>query len=125
MFVGARAAAAAELGCSAAEGEAVTETPFRLQPGDYRLQFADFLDRLADGPVGAEEWLSFVVTHYPDEFLEEIRRQCVRLACGYGDRDQRPDTPAGREVLRLWAGQLRASRAARQPEPAAAPDRGG
>jgi hypothetical protein len=97
---------------------AVTDTPFRLQPGDYRLQFADFLDRLAAAPVGAEEWSSFVVTHYPDEFLEEARRRCVRLACGYGYHDRGPDTPAGRELLRLWAGQLRASR---QAEPAAGP----
>jgi hypothetical protein len=108
-------------GLEGAGGGPVTDTPFRLQRGDYRLQFADFLDRLATAPVGAEEWSSFVVTQYPDEFLEEVRRRCVRLACGYGYQDRGPDTPAGQELLRLWAGQLRSSR---QAEPRAAPNAG-
>ncbi|HEY2786419.1 MAG TPA: hypothetical protein VGJ05_15740, partial [Fimbriiglobus sp.] len=50
--------------------------------GNYRLQFADFLDRFASDIAGEEEWSSYIVTQYPDEFLEEMRRCCVRLTIG-------------------------------------------
>ena len=78
---------------------------FRLQKGDFRQQFADFLDRLAIAPVDKEEWQSFAVTLYPDEDLEEIRRNCVRLACGY--LDQKIDSSEGKKLLREWAQELR------------------
>ena len=80
---------------------------FRLQFGDYREQFADFLDRLADAPVDDDEWSSFVIFHYSDDVLESVRRDCVRLACGYGFRESGPGTPAGQELMRSWARLLR------------------
>ena len=73
---------------------------FRLQHGDYRKQFADFLDRLANAPVDAEEWSSFVILHYSDDVLEGVRRDCVRLACGYCFHESGPGTPAGQELMR-------------------------
>jgi hypothetical protein len=78
---------------------------FRLEKGDFRQQFADFLDRLAKAPVGIGEWQSFIITHYSDEFVEERRRRCVRLASG--ELDQGIDAPEGKKLLRDWAQELR------------------
>ncbi len=47
---------------------------------DARLAFVRFLDRLALGRASREEWQAFVVAHYSDEELEDVRRRCVRLA---------------------------------------------
>jgi hypothetical protein len=79
---------------------------FRLEHGDYRRQFADFLDRLASGSVDdVEEWSSFIVTHYPDEFLEELRRCTVRLCHGRLGLDEK--SVEGQQTLRAWALALR------------------
>jgi hypothetical protein len=51
---------------------------------DQRTAFAEFLRRLAAGAVGAIEWERFVVNHYHDELLEDIRRRTVKLSI---DRD--------------------------------------
>jgi len=78
------------------------------QFGTLRLKFADFLDRLAnDNRVSTIEWQRLVVAHYPDEFLEEIRRCTVRLM-----QDRLPyhsNTEPAREALRCWAMALRSS----------------
>jgi hypothetical protein len=78
-----------------------------LKRGNYRRQFADFLDRLAAGTAHAEEWHSFVVTHYRDEFLEEMRRCTVRL--GIGQLEHAMDSDDGRQILRAWAVAIRSS----------------
>jgi hypothetical protein len=87
------------------EGGTMDPLVFRLRQSDYRQQFADFLDRLAIAPVDKEEWQSFIITHYPDEFVEDKRRCCVRLASGY--LDQEIDTAEGKKLLRDWAQELR------------------
>lgn len=78
-----------------------------LQEGNYRQQFADFLDRLASGSVHTEEWSSFVVTQYRDEFLEEMRRCTVRL--GGGHLPYTIDSDEGRQILRAWAIAIRSA----------------
>ena len=75
------------------------------QRGSCRRQFADFLDRLAASKAGDQEWVSFVVTHYQDEFLEEMRRCTVRL--GIGESEYQLDSPEGRQILRAWAIAIR------------------
>lgn len=78
------------------------------QTATQRLTFADFLDRLANhSSVSTNEWQRLVVTHYPDDFLEEIRRCTVRLM-----QDRLPyhsNTEPAREALRCWAMALRSS----------------
>ena len=88
-------------------GVAVSAAPVLLQRGNYRQQFADFLDRMTSRSPDPEEWSSFVITHYPDEFLEEMRRCTVRLVCGY--LPQRADSHEGRQILRAWAIAIRSS----------------
>ncbi len=78
-----------------------------LQRGNYRQQFADFLDRLASGTSHVEEWSSFVVTQYPDEFLEEMRRCTVRLEMGL--LGHKLETFVGRQILRAWAIAIRSA----------------
>ena len=72
-----------------------------------RDSFANFLDRYADNKTGAIEWDHFVVQHYGDSFLEEVRRCVVRLAINklpiHGDTD------AARDLIRSWATLLRSS----------------
>lgn len=85
----------------------MTTTAILLQRGNYRRQFADFLDRLAAGTAHDDEWSSFVVTHYPDEFLEEMRRCAVRL--GIEELGCKIDSSEGRQLLRAWAIAIRSS----------------
>ena len=85
----------------------MAQSSFRLQRGNYRRQFADFLDRLASGEVDNDEWSSFIVTQYPDEFLEEMRRCTVRLT---QDRlVHKADSEQGNHTLRAWAIAIRSS----------------
>ena len=85
----------------------MNESSFRLQQGNYRRQFADFLDRLASRAVDNDEWSSFIITHYPDEFLEEMRRCTVRLA---QNRLVHSDgSPEGNNTVRAWAIAIRSS----------------
>ena len=85
----------------------MAQSSFRLQRGNYRRQFADFLDRLASGEFDSDEWSSLIVTHYPDEFLEEMRRCTVRLT---QDRlVHKSDSEQGNHTLRAWAIAIRSS----------------
>ena len=72
-----------------------------------RDSFADFLDRYADNKTGSIEWNHFVVQHYGDSFLEEIRRCVVRLAIN--KLPIHGDTQAARDLIRSWAILLRSS----------------
>ena len=85
----------------------MSEPPILLHKGDYRKQFAAFLDRLASGTSHESEWSSFVVTQYPDEFLEEMRRCTVRLSIGvFGHQI---DSIEGRQILRAWSIAIRST----------------
>lgn len=46
---------------------------------ELRNAFAKFLTQLADGVNDAAAWDQFIITHYSDSFLEEVRRCIVRL----------------------------------------------
>ncbi len=56
---------------------------------NFRVEFAEFLDRMAEGRGTDREWDVLVVTHYHDETLEDIRRRAVRIAVG--PSDTKPD----------------------------------
>lgn len=79
----------------------------RLERGNYRRQFADFLDRLAISGVDRDEWSSFIIVHYLDEFLEEMRRCTVRLAIG--ELQINIDSDEARQILGAWAIAIRSS----------------
>lgn len=72
---------------------------------DYRTRFAEFLDRLAAGTATAAHWDAFIVNHYPDHAVENVRRDCARLL------SDRPADVAISETderqLRQWAVELR------------------
>lgn len=72
-----------------------------------REAFADFLDRYAHNKTGTIEWDHFVVQHYGDSFLEEIRRCVVRLVIN--KLPIHGDTEAARDLIRSWATLLRSS----------------
>ena len=55
---------------------------------EERRVFVDYLNKLvagADEPGYSEDWRRIVINHYPDEQLEEIRRNIVRLRIQAGD----------------------------------------
>ncbi len=83
-----------------------------MSDDSQRLQFADFLDRLAvaKGHWGIGDHGRFVVTHYADDEIEEMRRTIVRLSINWANRDW-PEINC--ELLLGWAKQLR--RVARVP----------
>jgi hypothetical protein len=72
------------------------------------LVFAAFFERLATDGFNAGEWHSFVVQHYPDERLEAVRCQLVRLTLAQPEGQEWREWPI-REAwqLRAWAGRLR------------------
>ena len=72
-----------------------------------REVFADFLDRYADNKTHSSEWDHFVIQHFGDSFLEEIRRCIVRLAIN--KLPIHGDTESARDILRSWAFLLRSS----------------
>lgn len=65
-----------------------------------RREFADFLDELTIGQRDPDKWLKFVVEHYFDERLEEIRIGLVRMDINGTLEPER---------LRRWASELRSS----------------
>jgi putative acetyltransferase len=69
-----------------------------------RKEFAVFLKRLAGNSVGAIEWNRFIVTHYADDALEDIRRKVVEFTIGREGGVQWSD----REVMQLqfWSRTL-------------------
>ena len=71
---------------------------------ETRLAFADFLTRLATDDDS--EWEQYVVTHYADAFLEEIRRCVVRMrnysTAVWGNQ-------GSKDTLSHWATALRLS----------------
>ena len=72
-----------------------------------RSSFAEFLERLASDQVSTAEWERFIVTHYQDEFLEEMRRCTVRLM--QNRLPYHANTEPAREALRCWAIAIRSS----------------
>lgn len=78
---------------------------------DTRLAFAEFLMRLATGDDA--DWEQYIVAHYADEFLEELRRCVMRLRnysyAVWGDQDSN-------DMLRHWAHALRLSTESDLPE---------
>lgn len=77
----------------------------------WRSEFADFLDRLAaaKGHVGTAGWSRFMITHYPDEEIEDMRRSVVRFSINWRSRDW-PELNC--ELISGWAKKLRMSAAA-------------
>jgi hypothetical protein len=78
-----------------------------MSAAEWRQNFADFLSRLATDSDREGEWFRLVVTHYPDEELEGIRRDLVRLSIkrnptGRVDAWQ----PEDRTQMVRWAEQL-------------------
>lgn len=72
-----------------------------------RQAFADFLDRYAEHTSNEAEWDRFVIQHFGDSFLEEIRRCVVRLVIN--KLPKHGSTDAAYEMLRSWAFLLRSS----------------
>lgn len=78
----------------------------------HRQAFADFLDRIARGGDGRDEWCRLVVAHYFDEQLEEIRCRLARLSIERDPGGSPAWQDSDREQLRTWAGLLRETSAA-------------
>jgi hypothetical protein len=72
-----------------------------------RDAFADFLERYADGKTDSNEWAHFIVQHYGDSFLEEIRRCVARLTSN--TLPIHGNTEYACEIIRSWAFLLRSS----------------
>jgi len=74
-----------------------------------RRVFAEYLNKLIDGADGhgySENWCNVIINHYPDEELEEIRRNVVRMRIKAGDPEIFPVTEEEREQLRNWVKEL-------------------
>lgn len=76
-----------------------------MKDGVQRIEFAAFLRRLSAGAIGCLEWNRFLTVHYPDELLEEVRRNVVRLSIERGATLTWSDSE--REVLQHYSRLLR------------------
>jgi hypothetical protein len=47
---------------------------------NLRSQFADTLEKLMNNDISNEEWQRWMVNHYHDVEIENIRREIVRLS---------------------------------------------
>jgi hypothetical protein len=74
-----------------------------------RLEFADFLDRLAKEKVTRNDWNQFAVAHYADENLERLRQQLVQLAIGHDQPEAPSWSNLDRRQFQMWSDQLRDS----------------
>lgn len=84
-----------------------------------RTRFAEFLEGLATGAATRAHWDAFVVEHYRDDTVEEIRRDCVRLFRAEDEHWlKRIRTNAEAAQLLNWAASLRSA------EHSSAADRG-
>ena len=56
---------------------------------DVRMGFVGFLERLiaAKGHVGRLDWSRYIVAHYLDEEMEEVRRTVARLGGSWAYRE--------------------------------------
>ncbi|KAK0038698.1 hypothetical protein Bpfe_031559 [Biomphalaria pfeifferi] len=75
---------------------------------DYqkRGDFIDYLNKLINEPYNKDDWFNYIIEHYPDEELEEIRRKIVRLRIAAGDPEIFPVTEEHREKLKEWIDEL-------------------
>ncbi len=70
-----------------------------------RELFAEFLERLAAQTATAAHWDGFLVEHYPDHLVAEVRHECVQLL--YHNQDPLIPLPSQQTILRQWAQRLR------------------
>jgi hypothetical protein len=78
-----------------------------MRNNNWRSAFASFLERMAVGAEQPHDWYDHVVLHYPDEVLEEIRRELVRLSIARNPNGHPVWIAADREQFRTWARELR------------------
>ena len=71
-----------------------------------REEFVNCLYRMINGSQKGGDWFTYIIEHYPDKRLEEIRRDIVRLRIAAGDPKIFPQTESQREKLRNWATEL-------------------
>jgi len=83
-----------------------------------REQFCGFLERLADETSTGAHWAVFMVAHYQDSDMEQVRIECVRMFHKRVDCS-RFLTDAERDTINAWGTQLRecTEEQLREPEP--------
>ncbi|HET7230330.1 MAG TPA: GMC family oxidoreductase [Longimicrobium sp.] len=81
-----------------------------IEPGDpaMPLRFADFVERLASGTATPVQWVSFIIQHYPDQQLEEVRRKTCGILYHTEDSFKAAQESPYREQLLALAAALRA-----------------
>lgn len=59
-----------------------------------RRHFRGFLQRLSAGTLDLADWKKHAIAHYEDEFVEEIRRETVRIMMKHSSTGEKgPLTP--------------------------------
>lgn len=70
---------------------------------EKRKLFVAYLEKLIENKANEDDWFSYIIEHYLDEELEEVRRNIVRLRIKAGDPKVFPLTEEHRIHLREWA----------------------
>lgn len=73
---------------------------------EKRKTFVNYLNKLIAGQYTKDDWFKYIIEHYIDEELEEVRRNIVRLRIAAGDPKTFPVTNEHKERLKEWARDL-------------------
>lgn len=76
-----------------------------VEDRETREAFADFLRHVAAGSVRTIEWSRFIITHYRDEVLEDVRRGVSKLVHDRGGGVQWSESELAK--LQHWSRLLR------------------
>jgi hypothetical protein len=74
-----------------------------------RGDFVKYLNKLVNGRYRKDDCFKYIIEHYLDEELEEIRRKIVRLRNAAGDPEIFPVTEEHKEKLKEWIKELQVS----------------
>jgi len=71
-----------------------------------REDFVKYLYKLIKEQYSKDDWFNYIIEHYQDEELEEVRRDIVRLRITAGDPEIFPMNEEHKEKLKEWIKEL-------------------
>lgn len=81
-----------------------------MEDKDLRRRFREFLQRLIAGTSDLADWDKYAINHYEDEFVEDIRRETVRIMIKHSPVGEKiPLTTEVKNAFAELSGRLDAS----------------
>lgn len=71
-----------------------------------REDFVKYLYQFIKEQYSKDDWFNYIIEHYQDEELEEVRRKIVHLRITAGDPEIFPVNEEHKEKLKEWIKEL-------------------